>query len=75
MPSLRPSRIGSPRIHDAGLAYQKLAWVACDVARPGVEIQVMGINEYSARVAAGISLSLPAWRVRVRPAVRSSNQA
>jgi hypothetical protein len=77
MPMVRPSRIGSPQPHERHLAYQELAWVAYDVARPGVEVQVMAVNEYGARVAAGISLRLPAWRVRVRvrPAVRSTNQA
>lgn len=73
--NLRPSQIGAPRIHDAHLAYQELAWVAYDAAKPGVEVQVLGINEYRARVAGGLALSLPAWRIRVRPAVRSSNQA
>lgn len=75
MPTVRPSLIGSPRIHDAHLAYQELAWAAYDAARPSVEVQVVAINEYRARVAGGLALSLPAWRVRVRPAVRSSNQA
>lgn len=75
MPAIRPSLIGAPRIHDQHLAYQELAWVAYDAAKPSVEVQVMGINEHQARVAGGIALSLPAWRVRVRAAVRSLNQA
>ncbi|HYQ47093.1 MAG TPA: hypothetical protein VER11_34220 [Polyangiaceae bacterium] len=75
MPTLRPSRIGSPQLHEQHLAYQEQAWVAYDVARPSVEVQVMAISEYRARVAAGIALSQPAWRIRVRPAVRSNLQA
>jgi len=75
MATLRPSRIGAPQEHEQHLAYQELAWVAYDAAKPSVEVQVSGINEYRARVAGGLALSLPAWRVRVRPAVRSTNQA
>lgn len=73
--NIRPSQIGAPRPHAQPLAYQELAWVAWDAANPRTEVPVMGVNEYRARVAGGIALSLPAWRIRVRAAVRSSNQA
>lgn len=63
--------VPTPRIADAHLAYEVRAWVAYDVARPGVEVEVKGINEHQARVAGGLALSLPAWRVRVRPSIGS----
>ncbi len=63
--------VPSPSIREARLHYQPLAWAAWDVAHPRVVIQAIGINEYQARVDAGITLGLPAWRVRVRPAIAS----
>ena len=75
MTTLRPSRIDSPSEHEQRLAYEELAWAAYDAANPRVEVRVMGINEFRARVAGAIALRVPAWRVRVRPAVRSSLQA
>jgi len=75
MPSLRPSRIDSPPEHSQALSYEERAWCAYDAASPHREARVMAISEYTARVAGGIALGLPAWRVRVRAAVRSSLQA
>ena len=65
------SLIPSPRIADAHLACTEQAYVAWDIARPGVALEVTAINEYRARVAGGVLLGQPAWRVRVRPAIQS----
>ena len=75
MPAIRPSLIGSPLEHEQQLFWQPLCWRAYDAANPRVEVQVEGVNEFAARVAGGIALRQPAWRIRVRPAVRSSLQA
>lgn len=65
------AHIPSPRVFDGNLAYAPLGWVAFDAANPRVEVRVVAINEWRARVAAGIELRVEAWRVRVRPAVPS----
>lgn len=73
---IRQSFIANPPLVPvSSLAYEEQAWLAYDVADSRREVGVMGINEYRARVAGGIALSLPAWRVRVRPALRSLSLA
>lgn len=68
---ISPTAIPSPRIRDGNLSYEPVAWVAWDAAKTGVEVRVLAINEYRARVAAGIELRVEAWRIRVRPAIAS----
>lgn len=68
---ISPVAIPSPRIRDGNLSYEPLAYVGWDAANTGVEVRVLAINEYRARVAAGIQLRVEAWRVRVRPAIPS----
>jgi hypothetical protein len=75
MRPLAPTCIPRPRIQDAHCGYEPLAWVAYDAANPRVEVQVSGINEAQARTDGAIKLRVDAWRVRVRPAIRSSQQA
>lgn len=68
---ISPAAIQSPRIVEGNLAYEQCAYLATDPVNPRVEVEVIAINEYRARVAGGIALNAPAWRVRVRPAIKS----
>lgn len=75
MRAVAPSLIPSPRVVDGNVAYEPRAWVAWDAAAPTVTVQAVGINEHMARVDGSISLRVEAWRVRVRPAIRSLSLA
>lgn len=67
--------IPGPRIVEGNLAYEERAYLAHDPVNPRAEVQVTAINDYMARVAGGLALRAPAWRIRVRPALSSSRLA
>lgn len=52
-------------------AYEQRAWLAIDTESLDRAACVMAVNEEAARIFGGVVLSLPPWRVRVRPALNS----
>jgi hypothetical protein len=72
---MNASLIPTPAPFLEPLRYEEVAWVCWDVSARGKEARVLAINEHCARIAGGIALGTVAWRVRVRPCLKTLDLA
>lgn len=66
---LAPALVQTPRIQEAIVPYETIAFIGWDMAKPDHEVKCCGLNRRQAIDDAAIKLGVPGWRVCVRPAL------